>query len=193
MSTDPNDDKDKKAKKDQNDKKESKGGKDHKYNKDGNAPNTNIVGFHKRFSQTLGMWDTLARGRMRSVFGDFIKDNPDPYGVDFLITDPNCRFTQLEIQVVTQWKDGQEYPYDNITIFERKGRYDNKTLFCSLNRHLTECYFFFLSDEDRKDPVPLYPESKEYVYNISRSNCTRFYLHTVDGKMITRLYPKRKY
>jgi hypothetical protein len=153
--------------------------------------NSSAIGRHKRFSSILGMWDTISRGRMRAVFGDTIKDCPDPYGVDFLITDKNCRYTQLEIQVVKKWKEGGEYPYPNITLFTRKGRYDDKTLFCSINRQLTECYLFYLSDEDRKNPTRLFPDSEEYVYNISWPHCMKLYLHTVTGSILASLYPNK--
>lgn len=156
-----------------------------------NKQTSTAVGRHKRFSAELGMWDVISRGRMRAVFGSTISDCPDIYGVDFLINDPTCRFTQLEIQVVKKWREGKEYPYENLSIFTRKGRYDDKTLFCSINRQLTECYFFYLSDADRENPVKLFPESKEYIFNISWDNAIKIFLHTVDGSILSRLYPKK--
>jgi hypothetical protein len=156
-----------------------------------NKTSSTAVGHHKKYSKILGMWDVISRGRMRAVFGSSIKDNDDVYGVDFMINEPKCRYTQLEIQVVKKWREGQEYPYPNITIFTRKGRYDEKTLFCSLNRELTECYLFYLSEADRETPTPLFPESKEYVYSISWQNATKLFLHTVDGSILSRLYPIR--
>lgn len=149
------------------------------------------LGYHKKYSKILGMWDVISRGRIRAVFGDSVKDNEDVYGVDFLINEPACRYTQLEIQVVKKWREGEEYPYPNLSIFTRKGRYDDKTLFCTLNQELTECYLFYLSDSDRETTTPLFPESKEYVYNISWKNATKLFLHTVDGSILSRLYPRK--
>lgn len=155
------------------------------------ASSSTTVGHHKRFNRQLFQrWDPISRARMRAVLGDSIEDNADTYGADFYIRDAQCRFAYLEIQVVSAWKH-TDYPYEQIAVFARKGRYaSNAVLFFSLNRNLTFGYLFDLRDEDKEHPVHMYPGSSEMMYVVPRDRCHLIYLHTTDAQILGKLYPK---
>ena len=166
------------------------------------SPRANIIrkrgtgcdkGHHKEFSSKLfARWDPLSRARLRAVFGrNTIQDNEDKYGADFKILDTDCKYRYLEVQVVSAWRDGEKYPYEKVSVFARKGRYESdQVLFISLNRSLTAAYLFELRDEDRSNPVPVFPGSKEFMFVIPKERCHLLYLHVVDGSILRRLYPK---
>jgi hypothetical protein len=65
--------------------------------------------------------------------------NGDKYGVDLLYIG-GLYFNKIEVQVLT-YKHFIKY-LDVLTVFKRKDRYDNKTLYITYNFNFSACYVF---------------------------------------------------
>jgi hypothetical protein len=148
------------------------------------------IGKHKKYDGLNAIWDTLARARLRAVFGTAIQDHWNSRAVDFLVLDKKCYFNQLEVQVAKKWREGKPYPYEHLAVFTRKGRYDEKTLFCTLNRELTVCYLFNLREEDKKHTIPCPGSPEERLYCIPQNRSILLYLHIADESTLSKLFPK---
>lgn len=126
----------------------------------------NLVGKRHIFDQTMhDKYDIPARKKVIEILGeDVVKNNPDIYQQDLIITCGDCKYKYLELQVCADWI-AEKYPFPNVFVYERKAKYDNDTLYLTLNRHLTRAKLF-----DRKSfcdkPRRLKKYSREFVYDI---------------------------
>jgi len=60
--------------------------------------NSTLIGAHRRFNDVMyNKYDTPARNIIKKQLGDFVKDNPDIYGQDLIITSPTCKYKYLYI------------------------------------------------------------------------------------------------
>jgi hypothetical protein len=124
-----------------------------------------IKGKHRAFSQEMfDRYDVPAREVIKKALNDFVIDNPDIYKQDFVINDIDCKYKFMEIQVCKCWND--QYPYDKVTIYERKSHYGPDTLFLTLNNTLTKCLIFNVLNFKDMKPRRLKKYSREYVYDI---------------------------
>ena len=54
--------------------------------------NLAIPGKHKYFDQRMSdYFDTPARNRIKEVLGEFVEENSDKFGQDFIIKSENCK------------------------------------------------------------------------------------------------------
>lgn len=128
--------------------------------------NDKLVGRHTKFDQYLhDKFDIPAREKVKSVLGDIVKDNPNIYQQDLIITSKHCKYKYLEIQVINQWIENH-FPYKNVYIYERKAKYNNDTLFLTLNRNLTNGYLFDRKSIENIKPRRFKKWSREFVYDI---------------------------
>ena len=119
-----------------------------------------------KFSQELlEKFDAPARQKMKEILPNYLEDNPDKYGADLLIKSDKCKYKYLELQVCTRWKE-EKYPHSSIFIWERKGKYNNETLFLTLNRDFTMGYMFDISKVDKENPRRYKKYCREYVFDI---------------------------
>ena len=100
--------------------------------------NNSLKGKHKAFDKRLfNLYDRPARDKIKKVLKDFVIDNPNQYEQDLIITDPNYKYKFIELQVCTSWI-GENYPFDNVFIYERKYHHNNDTIFITLNKNMTK-------------------------------------------------------
>lgn len=124
------------------------------------------IGHIKVFSTELfNKYDVTARDKLKSVLGDYLKDNPNKYQQDFIINSKVCRYKYLEVQVCASW-NGIAYPNEKLHIYERKKHYINDTLFITLSNDLSRAYLFDLSKVNLNKPSRLKKYSREFVYYI---------------------------
>lgn len=146
--------------------------------------NKNIKGKHKKFDYQLHYkYDVPARNKVKEVLGDFVKDNPDEYQQDMIITSPTCRYKYLEIQVVSRWI-GERYPYNTVYIYERKAKYGEDTLFLTLNRDLTKGFIFDNTSIKGTNPRRFKKYSREFVYDIPWCNVMTIYMSQLDKETV---------
>jgi hypothetical protein len=110
-------------------------------------------------------YDTPAREKIKAALGDFIRDNPDQYKQDFVITEEDYKYKYIEIQVCASWT-GDKFPYENVFVYERKGHYDEDTLFITLDRNMTHGYVFDAKSFKGSKPRRFKKYSREFVYDI---------------------------
>jgi hypothetical protein len=136
--------------------------------------NTRLKGGHKVFSNELcDKYDIPARNKIKEALGDFVKDNPDTYKQDLVITDKNFKYKYIELQVCTTWVN-DKFPHDNVYIYERKNVYGKDTLFMTLDKHMTEGYLFDGTSYDKDNPRRFKKWSREFVYDIPWNKVMRF-------------------
>lgn len=122
-------------------------------------------------------YDLPARHMVRRALGDKIIDNPDKYGQDFIFRHPDgskCPYKYLEIQVCSSWTD-EKYPFPNVWIYARKGRYKEDTLFLTLDRRMFRGYLF-AANKRSDEPRRLKKYSREFVYDVPMNHCMLVYL-----------------
>jgi hypothetical protein len=128
-------------------------------------------------------YDVPARDKIISILGDNVYDNPDIYGADLIFKnndDNKIKYKYLELQVCANWSE-DKYPYENLWIYERKGKYNTDTLLMTLNRDLTMCYIFDLGKLNlEKDIRRLKKYSREFVYDIKWNQTLKIYLEYLD-------------
>ena len=145
----------------------------------------NLIGYRRRFCEQLHQkYDIPARIKLKEVFGDYLLENPDKYGQDFIINSKTCKYEFLEVQVCSSWLAG--YPFDKVWIYERKSiyKYDDKTLFLTLNKRLTKGFIFDIASIKDVKPRRLRKYSREFVYDIPWNRVLKVYLDTVDKETI---------
>jgi hypothetical protein len=126
----------------------------------------NLFGKHKKFDQKLYVkYDIPARKKIKDRLGSFVEDNPNKFEQDFIINSEKCKYKFLEIQVCSNWVN-EKYPYKNIYIYETKARFDDSTLFLTLNRFLTRGYIFDAESFKNSKPHRLKKYSRYFVYDI---------------------------
>jgi hypothetical protein len=131
-----------------------------------------IPGMRHRFDQKMHTkYDIPAREKVKKALGNFVKDHPNPYKQDLIITSPTCKYKYLELQVCSSWitkiddKYGT-YPYKNVWVYARKSVYGNDTLFLTLNKSLTKGYLFDADSFKDVKPRRLKKYSREFVYDV---------------------------
>lgn len=134
------------------------------------------IGKTKRFSEKLlKKYDEPLRIKLKKILGDFIKDNDDIYAQDFIITDPECKYKYLEVQVVSKWLE--TYPYKNVYLYERKLRYGSDTLYLTVSSNFMNGFLFAIPDKEKKKLKPR--RFKKY---------SRMFVYDVPWKLISRVY-----
>ena len=128
--------------------------------------NYNLQGKHKAFDQRLyDKYDVPARDKIKATLCDFVIDNPDIYKQDLIITDVNCKYKYIELQVCSSWI-GDKYPHDKVFIYERKSVYGEDTLFLTLNYDLSKGYIFSAKCLKDIKPRRIKKYGREFVYDI---------------------------
>lgn len=123
------------------------------------------VGKHTIFNQQMSdMYDIPAREKVKTALGDFVIDNPVLNKQDMVITDPQCKYRFLELQVCTSWINN--FPYPNVYIYARKYKYNHNTLFLTLNKYMDKGYIFDMASLDNVKPTRLRKWSREFIYNV---------------------------
>ena len=115
--------------------------------------------------ELLETFDTPARAIIKEKLGNFVIDNPDEYQQDLIITDKKCKYKYLEIQVVSQWKN-KKYPYPTLYLYERKAKYNDDTLFITLNRQFNMGYIFDRASIKNQKLRRLVKYHREFVYDV---------------------------
>jgi len=132
----------------------------------------NLKGQIKKFDQKLyDRYDIPARDILKEKLGDKIIDNPDIYAEDMIINDPECKYKFLEIQVCAEWRD--KYPHNEPFVYERKGHFNDLTLFILFNREMTEGYFFDKLSLN-KEPIRRKKYSRYFIYTVPWTRVCRF-------------------
>ncbi len=128
----------------------------------------------KKFDEILyNKYDIPARELLKKKLGDKIKDNPDIYAEDMLIDDPLCKYKFMEIQACAEWI-GEKYPHDKPFVFERKGHFNDKTLFILFDKHMTKALLFAKTS---LEPTPIRTKkySRFFKYEVQWNKvCTVF-------------------
>lgn len=123
-------------------------------------------GKHKHFDEKLfDKFDKPAREKIKTIFPEYVEDNPDPYGQDLILKIPECKYNFLELQICASWEK-EKYPFEKLFVYARKNKYDNDTLFLTMNRFLTRGYLFDAESFKNTKPRRLKKYSREYVYDI---------------------------
>jgi hypothetical protein len=124
-----------------------------------------MLGKIKKFDEKLyNKYDIPAREILKNKLGDKIKDNPDIYAEDMIIDDIDCKYKFLEIQACADWI-GEKYPHNKPFVFERKGHFDDKTLFILFDKHLTKALLFAKTSLETI-PVRTKKYSRYYKYEV---------------------------
>lgn len=124
-----------------------------------------MLGKIKKFDEKLyNKYDIPARELLKKKLGDKIKDNLDIYAEDMIIDDIDCKYKFLEIQACADWI-GEKYPHNKPFVFERKGHFDDKTLFILFDKHLTKALLFAKTSLE-KIPVRTKKYSRYYKYEV---------------------------
>jgi hypothetical protein len=101
-----------------------------------------IPGKVSGFSQKMhDKYDIEGRNMVKKSLKNDVIDNPDIYGVDMILTNPDLPYKFIEVQVYANWKT-DEFPYLRPYIYSRKLRYGNDTLFVAYNRNFTQVLIF---------------------------------------------------
>lgn len=144
----------------------------------------NIVGKHSVFNQKLSdIYDTPARNKVKQVLGDFVKDHPIENQQDLIITDEECKYRFLELQVCSNWIFPR-YPYPYPYIFARKYKYQNDTLFLTLNKQMDKGYIFDAESFKNVKPRRLKKYSREFVYDIPWHRVLQVEMDSLDPDII---------
>ena len=143
-----------------------------------------LTGKHSMFDRKLyEKYDLPARDKLKEKLGEFIRDNPDIYKQDLIITDGEFKYKFIEIQVCTKWVS-TKYPFDKVYIYERKGRYGNDTLFITLDRFMTRGMVFDAESFKDIQPRRLKKYSREFVYDIPWHRILPFTLEELSPELL---------
>jgi hypothetical protein len=128
-----------------------------------------MIGKIKKFNQKLyDKYDIPARQIIKEKIGeDNVKDNEDIYAEDMIITHPKCRYKYLELQACAEWVYN-DYPHEKPFVFERKGHFNDDTLFIIFNKHFTKLLLFSKVGL-HKNPIRLKKYSRFYKYEVGWS------------------------
>lgn len=139
----------------------------------------NVKGQIRCFNEKLlKRYDEPIRNKLKNILGDFILDNPDIYQQDFIINSDECRFKYLEVQICAKWIN--DYPYDNLTVYARKLKYDKDTLFLTVSKTLHEGYLFSYESIEKNNPKRVKKYSREFVYNVPWNKALKVYIDNLD-------------
>ena len=116
-------------------------------------------------------------------------DNTDKYGVDILYNGGKF-FDKIEVQTISH--RNFIYNYKLLTIFKRKDRYSNNTIYITYNHNYTACYIFCRCQLDKDkmkyfntkysmdDKSDLYYLNKDDVLIIKQINETNFNIDVLE-------------
>jgi hypothetical protein len=149
----------------------------------------NLVGKRSVFcQQQFDKYDIPAREKIKNALCDFVLDNPDIYQQDLLITDTEyTKYKFIEIQVFTYWNDNT-IPSCGVFVYERKAKYDEDTLFITLNKNMNTCLIFDAQSFKFSKPRRLKKYSREYVYDIPMNRILTVSLDKLTPKFIKTFY-----
>jgi len=143
-----------------------------------------FIGLKSEFDEYLfEKYDIPARNTIKSILGDFVIDNPDKYEQDLIITDSECKYKFLELQVCATWIS-DSYPFKTLFVYERKKRYDNDTLFLTLSKNFDQGYLFDAKSFKDAKPRRIKKYSREYVYDIPWNRAVKVFTRTLDKETI---------
>jgi len=146
--------------------------------------NPRLKGKHRVFSQEMfDKYDIPARDKIKRVLTDFVSDHPDDKKQDLVITDPECKYKYLELQVCPSWI-GETYPYEKVTVYERKSHYGEDTLFLTLNHDLSKGHLFNVKNFKEMTPHRLKKYSREFVYDIPWNRVMTVYIDDLTSDLI---------
>jgi len=146
-----------------------------------------MVGKRNAFDQEMfDKYDVPARTIIKKALGEFVIDNPDIYQQDLIVTDGECRYKFIELQVFTYWTD-QQYP-DELFVYERKAKYELDTLFITLNKDMTMCLIFDAQSFKYSKPRRLKKYSREFVYDVPKHR-----IIVIEVKLLTPKFIKFSY
>lgn len=141
------------------------------------------VGKHKAFDQKMSdLYDTPAREKVKQTLGDFVIDNPEPNQQDLVITDPQCKYRFLELQVCTSWIN--KFPCPHVYIYARKHKYGHDTLFLTLNKYMDKGYIFDMASLDNVKPTRLRKWSREFIYNVPWNRVMHIEMDSFDKETV---------
>lgn len=143
-----------------------------------------LKGKRNKFNEDqFNRYDPPARDKIREKLDSFVIDNPDKFKQDFIITDENCKYKYLEIQVCASWF-GQRFPFEKVFVYERKSVYDYDTLFITLNKNLTRGYIFDAKSFKDSEPRRLKKYCREFVYDVPWHRIIPFEIDCLDKELI---------
>lgn len=126
-----------------------------------------VVGKIKKFNKKLhDKYDIPARKIILSILGDFVKENPNIYKQDLIITSEDCKYKYLELQICIDWLSTHNFPYDYAYLPSRKSVYCSKTLFLTISKDLKKGYIFDRDSINGVTPRRTKKYSREFVYDI---------------------------
>lgn len=144
---------------------------------------SDLKGKRRIFDQgLLEKFDVPARAIIKEKLGDFVIDNPDEYQQDLIITDKKCKYKYIEVQVVSQWK--KAYPYPTLYLYERKAKYNDDTLFITLNNQFNMGYIFDRASIKNIKPRRLKKYHREFVYDVPWYRVIPFDIESLTTDMI---------
>ena len=147
--------------------------------------------FHKPFEQDVhDVTDPAGREIVKhwlKAMNFGVIDNPDQYGIDLIIVNPNTgeEIAYAEVEVRVAWKD-KKFPVDRwgqyIHMPTRKEKFiglDKPMMFCSINRNLTGMLwcrdeFIFNSRIGRNMRQKKNPHEKYYKLDVEKMNWADF-------------------
>ena len=143
-----------------------------------------LVGKHSKFDKKMfEKYDTPAREKIKNRLLDFVKDNPDIYQQDLIITEENFKYKFIEIQVCATWV-GDKFPFKNVYLYERKGKYNEDTLFITLNKNLTKGYLFDATSIKDVTPRRFRKYGREFVFDVPWHRILSFDISVLDKELI---------
>lgn len=144
----------------------------------------NMMGKRRVFSQEkFDKYDIPARKKVKEALGDFIDENPDIYKQDLVINDLECKYKFIEVQVCAAWV-GEKYPYDKLTLYERKSCYGPDTLFLTLNYNFNRGLIFSVPDFKELKLRRIKKYGREFVYDIPWHRVMAVSIDEMDAEVI---------
>jgi hypothetical protein len=144
-----------------------------------------------KFSQLrFEKYDIPAREMIKKRLGDFVIDNPETTMQDFIINDSifSQYFKYLEVQIKSNWNIDDPYPDSAITLYPRKLKYDDNTLFITFDKYCTRGYIFHLKNLD----VKLHRKkkySRQFVYTLPWNRAILFNSCDLSPFLLKKHYP----
>jgi len=124
-----------------------------------------LKGKNKKFNQKLyDKYDIPARNLLKNKLDSYVFDNPDIYAEDMILKDNQCKYKYIEIQVCANWlSDNGPYPHKTPFVYERKGHFDDNTLFIIFDKYFDKGIMFG-KHALSKNPVRIKPYSRTMIY-----------------------------
>jgi hypothetical protein len=143
-----------------------------------------LIGKHSVFDKVMfEKYDVPARDIIKKKLDGFVIDNPDIYLQDLIITEDNYKYKYIELQVCTKWVS-TKFPFDNVYVYERKGRYASDTLFITLDKFFTRGVIFDADSFKNCKPHRIKKYSREFVYDIPWNKILPFVMEELSADMI---------